>query len=764
MRNEGMAVLRHVAHYGQIASGDTGYSGPIPDDFTFNSPIGLCMDRNHHVWICDTGNNRVLVVDRDLTRIVRIIRAPGEGVKPFLMPFHVCQHPRLDRMYITDIGNSRVVVMDFEGGRFDFAFDFGYAGDGINGEEFEPLQDPNGITLVGEPDGTHALYVCDEFFHAHAQPGQSDSKSRSLQPNRCVKFSDEGRYLGEFNTVAPDPAQPRKDAHTLYWPQGISSDADANLYIANTGAYEILKTPGVRAAPAPRRRGRNASGQVVAGQVFEHGFGKPNGIGMLNIMRSVNVIGERVFVADHVMNTISVYACDGTPLTTIAGINPLWNHGHEHSRSLGDLAYYGMEDEALLSPYVICQGEADDIFLVSEPFTSRILKLRIPDFTQPLTEAELLVAIGNRRDTPERRRDSPQFNCVTSVVGLRDATRAPARAVPDNLPDMPAWLKYNPWQQWYMGVSAGVTEQYRIWYDQMHQVVAAGLDVAHPAVFNVDAGNWTIRAWSASQQAFGNAPRVLEGYYLPGDLAMAMYYPQRPLLGQLCPGTPLMFVTNFNFGTVSIYQFGPQGKLLNYGVPFGIKGKGAGCLSGPQGLVVSDQGEIHIADSLNNRIAKWQILQTGQVVFIRNFTWDAACDGTEGQAFMPTDVAIDDRQRLLVTDQFSNRICAFDRDGASLWSYGKEGYWDNEDSDPTHFMLPTSLCIDGEFLVVNDLVNRALKIFRVGADGLEFVSGRQFFKNPPEQGGIWMPYLLYAHQRRIYVPDSTYNVVQIFEY
>lgn len=776
------ARLRHVAAFGQIVSGDEGFRGPLPGDFTFNSPIGLCMDRNGNVWICDTGNNRVVIVDQAFENIVAILRAPGEGVEPFLMPFHVCEHPQRDRMYVTDIGNSRVVAIDYSRDRFEFAFAFGCAGDGINGVEFEPLQDPNGITIVREPDGSCALYVCDEFFHAKgtreksARPKHRLSRFGRPQPNRCVKFDEHGRYLGDFRAVVTRTGKQRMASHPLYWPQGISADSDGCLYLANTGSYEILKTPGLEPdAAGPASPSPDAE---AVGEVFAHGFGKPNGIGMLNIMRSVNVIGERVFVADHVLNTISVYRTDGTPVTTIAGLDPLWNHGHEPRHALSDLVYYGMEDEALLSPYVICQGEAEDVFLVSEPFTSRILKIRIPDFAGPLTEALLVDAIGSRRNVPvDERRAGTQFNCVTSAVTIRRpavtdgaAASSPGGPRPGDDEDLPAWLRLNPGQQWYMGVSQGVTAQYRFWYERtLGPAVGAAQEkaVEHGLVFNVDAGNWVIKAWSERHGRFHDAPRLLDGYYLPGDLAMALYYPQQALLGQLCPGTPLMFVTNFNLGTVSMYQFSPGGKLVNYGLPFGLKGTGAACLSGPQGLAVSDEGRIYIADSLNDRISMWRILQTGQVVFMRTFGWApegrSEPAGHEG-GFLPTDVAIDADGRLFVTDQASHRICVFDRDGKSLWSFGREGYWDDEDSDEEHLMLPTSVSVDGAHLVVNDLVNRALKIFRIHPERLEFVTGRQFFKNPPATGGIWMPYLLHAQDRRIYVPDSTYNVVQIFEY
>jgi hypothetical protein len=67
-------------------------------------------------------------------------------------------------------------------------------------------------------------------------------------------------------------------------------------------------------------------------------------------------------------------------------------------------------------------------------------------------------------------------------------------------------------------------------------------------------------------------------------------------------------------------------------------------------------------------------------------------------------------------------------------------------------------------LIVNDLVNRALKIFRIGEDTLEYVTGELVFKKYPEVGGVWMPFFIYARDRRVYVPDTTFNVVNIYAY
>lgn len=752
--------FRHFALYGQTAPAGQAFSGPIPEGFTFNSPVGLCMDHHQQIWVCDTGNNRIVILDRDFKTIVAILACPEAGSpksaarKNFHLPFHACLHPAQDRIYITDMGNGRVVAMDYGPGRFRFAFAFGDR----PGNGGAPLMDPNGITLVQrpcDPQGEYSIYVNDEFFREAGRTGSGGcgpfgSLCGPENPlrNRCVRYSAQGDYLDEFRTVIDPDNRP----HDLYWPQGLSSDADGNLYIANTGSYEILKCPSC--APVTADYCIPADKPVVS-----HHFAKKKGVGMLSIMRSVNVIGDRVFVPDHVANSISVYSLEGKLLTLIAGITPTWNHDHQQVDSLTDPLYYLMENAALISPYGICQGESKDIFLISEPFCSRILKVRIADFGLPVTPIEILTAVGGRRDEPGTRGGDPQFNCVTSVVSLKHKATGKPDPDYDPMAELPERLRHNPLTPWYLTLGETVARQYDYWFGPFsRQLLEGSRGDAARLRLNLDAGNWEIRAYLDNGNDYEPADTPVTGYFLPGNIGMAVHHPRTPLLGQLLPGTPILLVSNFTVNTVSLYQVGPFGNLINYGLPFGAGGKAHERLHGPQGMAVSDDGEVFVADALNRRMTKWRLLQTGQVVFIRSFVWQ----DNEDKPFTPTDVAIDADNRLFVTDQFNNRICVFDRHGASLWCYGEEGYWEEGEADGEQFMLPTSLAVDGEHLILNDLVNRALKLFRIEANTLTFKGGISLFKRTVDEGGVWMPFFLHAQDKQVYVADSTYNVVQVF--
>lgn len=735
--------LSHLACYGEMARVGDDVPGPVRPSLTLNSPVGVSMDRRGNVWVCDTGNNRLLIFDAGLTHLRHVLHAPADGQKgpggvPFRMPFHLCPHPDLDRMFITDMGNSRVVVMDVDGDVPRFA---GTIGDRAQGA-FTPLQDPNGITLVRQADGRCHVFVNDEFFHNASEPMR----------NRCVRFDEEGNYLSEFRTVVVAGRR-----HDLYWPQGLSSDAEGNLYIANTGSYEILRV----ASDAPV----DADFSVADGKaVVAHRFGQPRGMGMLNIMRDVNVIGERVFVPDHVQNAISVYSTDGRSLATVSGVRAGWHHGLEPVRSLTDPLYYLLEDTSLVSPYVICDGGEKDVYFISEPFTSRILKARIAldelDGSQQASVV-MLAAVGGRRDGKEMSAAGSgetvaQFNCVTSVISLPAAqARAPERTA--------AAATAQPWLQWPAAASAALAGQYDFWWGGMARQMLAhtgAADRIEATRITLDAGNWRLTGCRADGDAYVAAGVRVDGYFLAGNLGMAVLAPDFPLLGQLVPGSPLLLVGNFNMGTISMYQVGPLGNLINYGVPFGVHGSEPACIAGPQGMAARADGMVYIADTLNNRMSQWQILANGMASFVRNFVWPGHERGEA--AFTPTDVVIAGDGRLYVTDQFNNRICVFDGDGNPLFSFGRQGYWEEGEPDGERFMLPTSLAVDGDRLIVNDLVNRALKVFSLSNGKPRFESGISLFKLTTEEGGVWMPFLMHAHEGRVYVADSTYNIVQIY--
>ncbi len=736
-----MPAIRFVKSFGARTEPDDALQGKIDDGFTLNSPVGIAKDKNNRVWVCDTGNNRVIILDFQLEKIIQtLIR--GNDID-FLLPFHVCDHPEEKKMFLTDMGNQRVVVFNY-GGKKPYA-SYAYAFGDKKQKGFLPLSDPNGITLVKEENDEVAVYVADEFYNTKKDPLR----------NRVVKFDEKGHYLYQFNAIMTAKGK----SHDLKWPQGLSSDADGHLYIANTGRYEVLQ------CDTRHQIDDHGCCKTRQGDVLLHSFGDPDGLGFGNIIRSVNVVRDLVIVADQKANTISVYNSKGEAVTMISGMLPLFDHSPRSGwKTFSEAAYNEIIDTTMISPYALCEGEREGVYFVTEPLTSRILKIEIPSPVSEVTDVILLKAIGHRRNKVNVKEKASQFSCVSSSVGIKKDISEVTRKEPD-VSSLPPWVRFNPVQRIWMGMSKAMSSQYDFWcsFFGLPSVEKREIGNLSHIAFTMDAGNWDIKAYAAHKNRFRAQPKCLEGIYIPGEIGLGVYYPPCGMMGQICPGSPILISTNFSLSCVTMYQFGFDGRLTNYGLPFGMKGRSDFCLHGPQGLHITEEGKIYIADSMNKRISQWQILQTGQVIFLKTFAWTVK--GQPDKSFMPTDVSVDAKGRVFVADQLNNCIRVFDAQGRPLWSYGKQGYCTEDPSAQyENFMLPASLCVDGDKLVVNDLVNRVLKVFTIREDTLEYYTAKKLFRDPPGQGGIWMPFLLWAHQGTVFVPDCAYNLVNVFQY
>ncbi len=736
-----MPDIRFVKSFGARTEPDDSLQGKIDEEFTLNSPVGLTKDKNDRIWACDTGNNRVLIFDKHLENIIQTITR-ADNVN-FLLPFHVCDHPDEKKIFLTDMGNKRVVVFKYGGKKTYASYEYSF-GD-KNQEGFLPLSDPNGITLVKEEDSEIAVYVADEFYNSEQEP----------LLNRVVKFDEKGNYLYQFNKIRTSGGE----NHELKWPQGLSSDSDGHIYIANTGCYEVLQCD-VRHEIEADARCTTAQGSVLL-----HSFGDPDGLGFGNIIRSVNVVKDLVFVANQVDNSISVYTTKGKAVTMLNGMIPLFDHRPQTQwKSFSDVAYNEVINCTMISPYALCEGEREGVYFVTEPLTSRLLKIEIPSLLPDATDVLLLKAIGHRRNKVNVKEMDSQLSCVSSSIGIKKDISKQMLEEP-SVSSLPPGVRFNPFQLMWMSTSKALCAQYEFWYTFFGLPSMGKREIKNlpHTSFTMDAGNWEIKAYAEHRNRFNEQTKFFEGIYIPGEIGLAVYYPPEGMMGQICPGSPIVLSTNFSLSNVTMYQFDIDGKLTNYGLPFGFKGSGNYCLFGPQGLHVTEGGIIYIADSMNKRISKWQILQTGQVVFLSTFSWEDK--GKPNKRFMPTDVSVDAAGRVFVADQLGNCIRVFDKEDRPMWSYGKEGYCTKDPSvQYENFMLPASLCVDGDKLVVNDLVNRVLKVFTICEDTLEYYAAKTLFRDPPGSGGIWMPFLIWAHKGTIYVPDCAYNLVNLFEY
>jgi tripartite motif-containing protein 71 len=72
------------------------------------------LDPKGHVWVADTGNNRIQEFDRE-GKLVSLVGKRGTGLGEFVDPTGiVC---REDKIYVADNGNRRIQVLSKKNGK-----------------------------------------------------------------------------------------------------------------------------------------------------------------------------------------------------------------------------------------------------------------------------------------------------------------------------------------------------------------------------------------------------------------------------------------------------------------------------------------------------------------------------------------------------------------------------------------------------------------------------------------------------------------------
>jgi DNA-binding beta-propeller fold protein YncE len=696
--------ISYQTHLGTDHNPITDLPAATHEKLSLNTPVGSCIDHYQRVWLADTAHNRLLVFDKELKNLLMVFGSTGDGDCSFNMPFRLLAHPDKNWVYVTDIGNQRVHILSYDAG-LDVTpvKTFG-------NEPDVALKGPNGIVYY-----QGKLCVADEFYEGDA--GNS----------RLAIFNDDGDYLYSIETITG-----YKEPVDLLWPQGLSLDRRGRIYIANTGFNTVVRC--------------NWQGK---GLNFEEN-NKPYLEG-LELARDVAIIQGKVLIPGGKANAIAVYSQTG--------------------RLQGSL-------EGYFSPIQLTEYPDSDSFLVTEPILAS-LQLHQANLKQvqngrslyPTVKAQL----GDERDSVG------QLHFSTAVAGnipLNQTSSSFSNTFPTSS-SLPSFVPQSLMLQ-------GLAQQHRFHEQLVNLMQPTGLSSGLPTWLNmglswqmewlqrwqknwwsmilqedkgdddglwvVDAGNYQLQA---SQSLESSSLRSASLPLLPGSLGLAALKTKNPLPGQLAPSIPLLVVSNFLSGIVTVYQYHPLFKELVPYTVFGSQGSQPWQLNQPQGIAIDPvSNDIFIADSGNNRISRWRLNALGIIGLVDTF--GQLGDG-EQDFHTPSDIAISDNGECYITDQFNHRIQVMDRDGHWLRSFGQAGYGIDNDN----FLLPTSIEHDDGYIFISDLVNRAVKVFDQND---QFVCSFSGFGADSSKGQLWMPYLMHVHQKRIYLPDCALNRVNIYHF
>ena len=182
-------------------------------------PMGLDVDSQGTLYVCDSSMKHVVVYDRD----GKYLRTIGSR-EMFSRPAGLTVNPEGTRVFVVDTGGvksdwHRVVVFDALTGEFLYNIS-------KRGNEEGELNLPREATIAS--DGN--LYVVDGGNF------------------RIEVFTQQGEFLRTFGTIGRRSGQFSR-------PKGIGSDADGNIYVADAafGNFQIFNPEGQLLLPIGQR-------------------------------------------------------------------------------------------------------------------------------------------------------------------------------------------------------------------------------------------------------------------------------------------------------------------------------------------------------------------------------------------------------------------------------------------------------------------------------------------------------------------------------
>lgn len=233
-----------------------------------------------------------------------------------------------------------------------------------------------------------------------------------------------------------------------------------------------------------------------------------------------------------------------------------------------------------------------------------------------------------------------------------------------------------------------------------------------------------------SQVDVGNREAVLEAFLLDKDESARL---SRPHYMAARPGK--LYVSDMGYGLILIIDF--EKKELR---PFQPQREGT--LRSPEGIAVSENNHLFVADSERNRV----VVFDAEDRFVRLYGGDDIFQ-------RPVDVAVYG-DRVYVCDHFAHVVHVLDREsGKPLRTIGGRG------QGPGEFDFPTHLRVDREGnLYVNDSFNYRIQKFDANGDYLH-----EFGYHSRTVGGFTRPKGFdIALDGRLYVADAAFENVQIF--